>query len=237
MTRDRHNGAHGMRANNVRPAASLVCAPLRSILGTSWRQPLPPQSSWQRSRHAGMSHLNEPWMCHEWDMSWMRRITYELVMVHMNASWYIWMSYGTYEWAMDMSWMRYVLNDMRHDAREWVMSYMNESWYIWISHFTYEWVMSHMNESWYIWMRHGTYEWVMSHVTRVMSWYIWMSHGTYEWIMAHMNESCQIWMSPGTYEWVMSHVTRVMSQTRSTATEFIITPPNKRQRRKQAWKR
>ena len=106
-------------------------------------------------------------VCHIW-MSYgcvMNEICHEWVMVHGNESWYIRMRHGTYEWAMDMSWIRYVLNYMRHVAREWVMSYTNESWYIWISHVTYEWVMSHMNE---------------------------MSHGTYKWVMVPMNESCHM---------------------------------------------
>jgi len=136
MTRDRHNGAHAMRANNVRPAASLVCAPLRSILGTSWRQPLPPQSSWCRSRHTGLSHMNEPWMCHAWDMSWMSHGTYEWVMVHMNASWHIWMSNG------------YVMNEI---CLEW-----HASCRTWRSHIIYGWFLVHMNKSCHIWKCHVT---------------------------------------------------------------------------------
>jgi len=129
MTRDRHNGAHAMRANNVRPAASLVCAPLRSILGTSWRQPLPPQSSWYRSRHAGLSHMNEPWMCHAWDMSWMSHGTYECVMAHMNEQWIC------HEW--DMSRMTCVMSHVNESHHKWkILVHMNKSCHIWKCHVT-----------------------------------------------------------------------------------------------------
>jgi len=70
------------------------------------------------------------------------------VMAHMNESWHICMSHGTFDWV-------WTLMDQ---------SVTSESWLVWISHGKYEWVTAHMNESWHIWLSHGTYEWVMAHM-------------------------------------------------------------------------
>ena len=123
-------------------------------------------------------------------MAWMRQVTHEWVMPHMNESCVVWIS---------------------HVACEWFMLHMNESYHMWMRHVTHEWVMSRMDDSCHEWISHGTHDWVMSHICE--SCQTWTSYVTHDWsrmiyeqVISPVHKSCLIQMSHAKHRWVISHM-------------------------------
>jgi len=100
-------------------------------------------------------------LMHVWHDSFMcelrRSRVCERVMAHIDESWHIWMSHGTYECTM---------------------AHLNESWHIWMSHGTSEWVMAQI-----IYMCHDSLIWAMTH--SFMLWLIHMGHDSFIRAMTH----------------------------------------------------
>jgi len=141
--------------------------------------------------------------------------THIWVMLHVNESWHICMSHGTYEWVISCEQTSAITRQINGHST-WEPT--SESCHTWMSHTAYEsvmpheWDMSHINES-----RHtrrlvqvedgstvtlaGTDAYgVSAHGHKV--WQI-MSHVSHEWVM---DTRCDRWMSNVPYEWVMSHM-------------------------------
>ena len=106
-------------------------------------------------------------------------------MLHLWESYHMWIKHVTYEWVMS-----HMNTGMSHVTQEGVISYVNESCHIWMSRISYKYT----NESYYTWRGHITYEWVMSrmiqscHVRMSHITHEWVI----EWVIPHMNGSCLI---------------------------------------------
>jgi len=126
---------------------------------------------------------------------WMRHVTYEWVMHHIDEwwgvcwsfDWCVWMCQVTHEW-------------VKHHIDGWWGVCWSSDCCVWMRHVTYEWVMHHMDEWW--------------DVCWSFDCCLWMCYVTYEWVMHHMDElwgvcwsfDCCVWMCQVTYEWVMHHI-------------------------------
>ena len=129
---------------------------------------------------------------------WMRDVTCEWVMSHVNESCHTWISHVIY-------------------GR--VMSHVNESCHIRLSHSTHEWVTSHrciyhvragasthFPRRFLCYDTVDTFEKGMSHINRSchseMSCHTWTSSVAYEWVLSRVTETCSIWTSRVTHTFI-----------------------------------
>ena len=94
---------------------------------------------------------------------WMRHVTYQTVVSHINESCHTLMSHVTYQW---------------------VMSHLNESCHISMSHGPYQWAMALISEARHISLSHVPH----FSASRLTS----MSRVPNQWVMSHIKNSCSI---------------------------------------------
>jgi len=144
---------------------------------------------------------------------WMGHITHESwLFSHMNQSFYVRMSYVTYEWVTHMNESYHTHTHIYVNMFIYIhnsMCYLHaRKWYV------HEWVMSHMIASRHTWMRCTCmYAYIYIHQYLILLMYVYVyiyvcihiHTSTYTYINIWFLHAQRQWMSPVAYEWVMSH--------------------------------